>query len=511
MLLFLKRMVLWLAAIVVALFWSSFLVLAFTASVGQVRQATTTARSAAHLVGLLICLVVVPLGVYFMARWWSMRANAGKTRALRFCLAVLSAAPALYYGLCLRRVPEAFPAAVVFCIPLGLLWAFVMLTFLCRVHRVDQHAWLRTALVLLTTTVLVLYLIHDEPARPPKYTWADIPTPTNAIDSDAVFSQLAHSPARVQLPRGMYFTHDYQATNYATQIEDAWRSSADVHAAVALLNTFDGPAYARTNRFNYNSDSAEQCRKIVQLYTWYAQLMAMQGYQGEAVTALVKVHTLTRKHLRWSRAVWDKLTWISAANMIGQTAYLVARQETMPDQELEKLQAAFTPFEPWEVSMNWPIIGEQLQVQDRLMKTTQTLPAVMRHMASLYLNRNATLHKLEQRMDELMAATDRVPASLPALPPRPPPRGFRIKNPIGRLMNRAANYEFLLQQGDQLKIHRDLLAIYLGFRLRQPPSIGNYLEPGEYPIDEKTGLPFSPGFDGKVGTRDDICLEKSPR
>ena len=358
---------------------------------------------------------------------------------------------------------------------------------------------------------LVPYLLKDEPARPPKYTWADIPTPTNAVDSDAVFSQLAHSPARAQLPRGMYFTRDYEATNYAAQIEDAWRSSADIHAAVALLNTFDGPAYARTNSFNYKSDSAEQCRKIVQLYTWYAQLMAMQGYQGEAVAALVKVHTLTRKHLRWSRTVWDKMTWISEANRIGQTAYLVARQETMPDQELEKLQAAFTPFEPWEVSMNWPIIGEQLQAQDRLMKTTQTLPAVMRHVASLYLNRNATLHELEQRIGELIAATDRAPASLPTLPPRPQPRGFHIKNPIGRLMNRAANYGFLLQQGDQLKIHRDLLAIYLGFRLRQPPSIGNYLEPGEYPIDEKTGLPFSPGFDGKTGTRDDICLEKSPR
>ena len=509
---FVKRFALWILAVIVGLLWSSVLapaVLLFGVGTDKELGAATPTQI---VVCSIFFLVIAPLGVYFLATWWAARLPARRTCALRLWLTGLAALPSMGVLVLLFGLPIIWLAAL--CVPLGMLWAFVVIAFLCRVHDLDRHAYIRTALALLSTTLLVLYLVKDEPARPLKYTWDDIPTPTNAIDSYAVFSQLAKDGVRIRLPLSSLI-RGHGITNYAAQIEDAWHGSADIHATVAMLNTFDGPVHVKTNFWNYKPDPEAPRRDAVALYMYYARLKAEQGAYDEAVDALVQIYALARKHLRWSRTIIDKAGWFSAVSASMQTAYEIARRDDIPDQVLEKLQKAFTPLEPWEVSIKWPLISEFVIAQDLFRNLAREfdspLSTILAPVMPLYFNCSTTINTLEQSYDTLIAAADRVPASVPTLTPRTQPRAWHIKNPLGRLFIMTLNSQttgLFLKWSNEFKVRSDLLALYLGFRLRQPPVIWNYLEPGAYPVDEKTGVPFSPGADGQTGTYDDVFIDK---
>lgn len=479
---------------------------------------TDKERGAATTTQIVVCsilfLVIAPRGVYFVTTWWAARPPARRTRALRLWLTGLSALPSMGVLVLLFGLPIIWLA--VLCVPLGMLWAFVVIAFLCRVHNLDRHASIRIALALLSTTLLVLYLVKDEPARPLKYAGDDIPTPTNAIDSHAVFSQLAKDGIRIRLPLSS-LVQGHHITNYAAQIEDAWHGSADIHATVAMLNTFVGPVHVKTNYWNYKPNPDPLLRGLVHIYIYYARLKAEQGAYDEAVDALVQMYAMARKHLRWGRTIIDKLVWFSAISASMQTAYEIAQHKDISDQALKKRQRAFTPFAPREVSMKWPLIGEFVISQDSMRNFAREfdspLGIVLAPLMPLYLNLNTTINNLEQAIDKLLAAADRVPVSARTLTPRTHLRAWHIKNPLGRLFNKAfvSNTAKFPNWRDQFKERSDLLALYLGFRLRQPSVIWNYLAPGAYPVDEKTGLPFSPGVDGQTGTLDDVYLEKGKR
>ncbi|GEM_PF-1454505 len=511
---FLKRLVPWLAAFVVALFWSSVLVLAnLGIIVEKVDRASEATPVAVLIVGLIICLVVMPLLVYFLASWWSARSTAAGTCVLRLCLAVLSATPASYFFSCLFRHPVSLQLVALLCVPLGILWAFVLIAFLCRVHSVDRHAYWRTALLLGINVWLVLYLIKDEPARPPKYTWADIPTPTNFIDYYMVLNQVAQNKDLLLVPPS-FKLEEYGVTNFTAEIENAWRAHADIHNAVDLLSAFDGT----TNMFRQGVQYTTPVNAMVELYACYAQLKAAQGAYGEAVDVIVKIHSMLRRFARWSRILYDKIVWQDAISKSICTAYQVARHADIPDAELKKLQAAFTPLEPQEFSVKWAMVGEYLWWQDYLKKNRpeelRKLPyvsvPVIRYLTPLYFNWNATLNEAARWREEEIAAVDRVPISIQPLTPSKKQQGWHIKNPIGWIvLGEIDDIENPYpRQSERLKIQSDLLAMYLAARLHQQPTIPNYLAPGAYPIDPKTGLPFSPGFDGKTGTADDILIDK---
>ncbi len=508
---FVKRFVAWILAVIVSLLWSSVLAPAVLLSGVGTDKEIGAATHTQIVVCSIFFLVIAPLGVYFVTTWWAARLPARRTRALRLWLVGLSALPSMAVLVLLFGLPIIWLA--VLCVPLGILWAFVVIAFLCRVQNLDRHAYIRTVLALLSTTLLVLYLVKDEPARPLKYTWDDIPTPTNAIDSYAVFSQLAKDGVRILLPLSS-LVYGHKITNYAAQIEDAWHGSANIHATVAMLNTFDGPVHVRTNFWNYKPDPEALRRDAVALYMYYARLKAEQGAYDEAVDALVQMYTLARKHLCWSRTIIDKAGWFSAVSASMQTAYEIARHEDIPDKTLEKLQRTFTPLEPREVSMKWPLISEFVISQDLSRNLAREfdspLSTILAPLMPLYFNCNTTINNLEQILENQIATSDRVPVPVPKLKPRTQQSGWHIKNSLGRffIMMSKSNSENLPKWSAQFKVRSDLLALYLGLRLRHPPVIWNYLAPGAYPVDEKTGVPFSPGVDGLTGTYDDVYLEK---
>jgi hypothetical protein len=258
--------------------------------------------------------------------------------------------------------------------------------------------------------------------------------------------------------------------------------------------------------------------QMVELYACYAQLKAAQGAYGEAVDVIIKIQSMLRRFAQWSRILYDKNVWLKAINKSIFAAYQVARHADIPDAELKKLQTAFTPLEPQEFSVKWALVGEYLWWQDYLRSNRPEvlceLPyvsvPVIRYLTPLYFNWNATLNEGARLREEEIAAVDLATIAMQPVTPSKMQQGWHIKNPIGWIMfgeidDRENPWP---RWSERLKIQSDLLAIYLAARLHQQPTIPNYLALGAYPIDPKSGLPFSPGFDGKTGTVDDITLDK---
>ena len=83
-----------------------------------------------------------------------------------------------------------------------------------------------------------------------------------------------------------------------------------------------------------------------------------------------------------------------------------------------------------------------------------------------------------------------------------------LKNLLGeQLINMCLpNFLEAARRGNKRKVQSDLLALYLHRRLGKPLVLKDMFTGADYPVDKKTGLPFSAGPDKLPNTDDDIRL-----
>jgi hypothetical protein len=178
-------------------------------------------------------------------------------------------------------------------------------------------------------------------------------------------------------------------------------------------------------------------------------------------------------------------------------------------------------FSEEHTSLRNGMIFDYLFFKNELMKIANYLGPIR----SVYLKLNSSIRLLRNFYDPYIALEEgttrkerfriwptvypNLPVSI--IPDRKLPWYFRVYNPVGtNLFELRPNIEKIIKCRTKLEIYSDLFQIVLGRRLGKEVSLKARAYGEEYILDIENKQIFSPGPDGKSGTKDDIELRINP-
>jgi hypothetical protein len=182
------------------------------------------------------------------------------------------------------------------------------------------------------------------------------------------------------------------------------------------------------------------------------------------------------------------------------------------------------PFSNEHVSLRNPLIFEYLTCKNELKEVTHD--PCLRYSSFSPLKLNSTLRLFRNFFDKPIVVDEpplctqefRVwPSIYPTLavsivPGSKLPWYYRLYNPFGSILAELVPpaREKVVEIRTKLQVHPDLLQIVLDKRLGKEVSLKARAYSEEYTVDVENKKIFSPGPDGKPGTKDDIKLSINP-
>jgi hypothetical protein len=416
-----------------------------------------------------------------------------------------------------------------------------------KISRLAIPPFAIAVITILVFLMLIIFLWSlDAPPLPTDYTIADVRSAPlecahtyellkdlgdqeeNSADAPAIglSAQDVNKIERVSnvFKEGNYSQITEVIKENADSIKVAWTNAKKARDIVNELDRF--PKIADLTEPNLCDEIRfhKNLRLLAQLYGAFAYLQNEQGNSPDAVTELIKFDSVFRKLSINARFTITKLVCFSILATDIITANFIINSPNVSQESLEPLTKHFTPLTNEQVSMRNPTIFEYLACKNELTKISRDLKP--KYTNSPLLKLNSTLRLCRNSYDKWIAVEENRqeikelsvwPSPYPKLPVAFDPNGhvpryYLIYNPLGSLLAGILMpvMEKVFEIKTRLQIHDDLLQIVLNKRLGKEVNLKARAYSDRYIIDKEKKKIFSPGPDGKIGTKDDIELMINP-
>ena len=310
----------------------------------------------------------------------------------------------------------------------------------------------------------------------------------------------------------------------AGEIIDMWQHAQKGREVISKLN--ESPEIADLDEPNIEIEKSwfVSLRHLTFLHFTYICLQSIQGDHNDAVDTLLKYDPFVGKLSLNARSLLTNLVCMACSKINIDVANFIINNPETPQNSLMLLRQHIIPLSRERTSLRNALISEYIAWKKRFLKTSND--PRYRHRAITPLKLNSTLRLSMNFLCELIAIEEggtkmkelKVwPAFYPDLPVKIGHDGklpwyYEIYNPLGAkaiaIYVPAINNVLILRT--KLLIHSDLLKIVLDKRLGKEVSLKSCAYSDEYIVDVEGKKIFSPGPDGKPGTKDDIMLSINP-
>ncbi len=312
----------------------------------------------------------------------------------------------------------------------------------------------------------------------------------------------------------------------ADTIKQAWDKTQKARDIIHQLNEF--PEIADL----YEPGSTTQSLKILplihlsRLYQVYAHLQTEPDDIHNIATELIELDSVFRKLSLNARLLIMKLVCYTLLEKNILTANFLANNPETSRESIELLAEHFQPLTKEQLSLKNPVLFEYLIMKFAVSESPKetiikVIPALKAN-STLRLYRNYYDDLINTMEDDNDTSRERLavwPAFYPFKEPAFPKKNermpllYRYYNPAGSILLIMLNsdiFETMPEQRTQIMVQNDLLQIVLNKRLGKEVDLKARAYSDEYIIDIENKIIFSPGPDGKAGTRDDIKLPINP-
>ena len=315
---------------------------------------------------------------------------------------------------------------------------------------------------------------------------------------------------------------------YAEEIEQIWADNETARDIIHRLNEF--PEIADLTELNANLKimPVNNLIDLARFYQVYAHLKIEQRDIQAFAAELIELDSVFRKLSVNARMLFPKLVYLICINENILTANAIVNGQWTPMSTVELLADHFIPLKDEQTSLRNSILSEYLLMRSLFSDVSDQSVAEK----ILLLKKNSTLRLFRNFYDDWMGAEegsqnvaktklsvwpDIYPFKEPSMPFANQARFpflYRCYNPHINIVNFVRpSYKTIISRENsiiQVQIQDDLLQIILSKRLGKEINLKARAYSGEYIVDVENGKIFSPGPDGKAGTKDDIILRINP-
>jgi hypothetical protein len=321
-------------------------------------------------------------------------------------------------------------------------------------------------------------------------------------------------------------TISQQLQEYEEEILSIWNNAKKGRDILTKLASFpeiadlSEPDISYLSEFQWNRNF----RRLIFLHRAYICLQSRDGDQEAAIDELIKLDLIFKKMSLNARSLVKKLICLACFRINIETANFIVNNPGTPNEIVLLLKQRMIPFSDDHISLRNPIIFEYLMFKNELRKITREPRFRYSYFSPLKLNSTLRLYRnfcnkwICFSEHQAMRKDFRIwPILYPNMPVQ---MGFENKlpwyyeayNPVGSLfvgiLTPAA--ENILKIRTNLQVYSDLLQIVLNKKLGKDVSLNARAYSDEYIVDVENKKIFSPGPDGKEGTKDDIFLRINP-
>jgi hypothetical protein len=308
---------------------------------------------------------------------------------------------------------------------------------------------------------------------------------------------------------------------YANDIERAWARMQETRRVIKRLDAFAEIADLTKHDVDFKIMRVSNLIELARFYQLYGHLKLQQRDIQTFAGHLVELDSVYRKLCVNARMMVPKLACLICIKEDILTANTIVNDSQTSRSTVQLLAKHFVPLTDDELSLRNAVLSEYLTIKSALASIAAGSTPLLKPNSTLRFYKNCCDNLLNEgsysgnRAGERLSVwpdfypfdesgPDRESAML-SLP-------YRCYNPLGSLfidvgdLSNATIYE----KNTNISVQDDLLQIVLNKRLGKDVSLKARAYSDEYIVDLENKKVFSPGPDGKPGTKDDIKLPINP-
>jgi hypothetical protein len=310
-------------------------------------------------------------------------------------------------------------------------------------------------------------------------------------------------------------------------IEQAWARAEKARDIIQKLNEFPEIDDSTEARVSVKPLQFYNLMLLNQLYEIYSYLPKEQNEIDKFVSELIGFDNFIKKLNVNIRSLYGKAACIACIKTNILLANKIINNKSASQKSIELLADQFKPLTDEQFSYRNAFIDSYLLHKDIVAEAAKE----SKNIKNPFFKKNSTLRLYwnycnylintyedmnDKREENLSAWPFSYPFKEPYLLPKfyeKLPLLYRCYNPGGSLiiqMFDALSFEYLPNEKMELKIQDNLLQIVLNKRLGKNVDLKALAYSDEYIVDIENKKIFSPGPDGKNGTKDDIKLQINP-
>jgi len=312
----------------------------------------------------------------------------------------------------------------------------------------------------------------------------------------------------------------------ANDIKAAWANSQRARDTIRRLNEFPEIADLTEAGDGFKMMRWRNLIELAHLYEVYTYLQTTQDDIHAFTSELIELDSVSRKLSLNARLFIERFICHLCLETTIKASNAIVNHPKTSKNTIELLATHFTLLNEEQLSLRNSVLFEYLLIKNAVLNNsgvslTGKIPLLKRHSTlRLYKNRcDDCLNAMEQTGNTTTERLSVWPVHYPFKETDPFRNGklllliYRGYNPLGSTGIQGMRFFSNINQkkGFRLLVRNDLLQVVLNKRLGKNVSTKARAYGDEYIIDVKNKKIFSPGPDGKVGTKDDIELRINPK
>jgi len=308
-------------------------------------------------------------------------------------------------------------------------------------------------------------------------------------------------------------------------IKAAWAGSEKARDIIHRLNEFPEIADLTELGVNIRIMRYKNLIELVRLFQVYAHLQTSQDDIHAFTIELIELDSVFRKLSLNARLFIERFICHLCLETDIDTANAIVNHSNTSGNTVELLAKQFTPLTEKQLSLRNGVLSEYLLTKNAV---SDSLGASRKGKMPLF-KKNSTLRVYKNCCDDWLgaakqdgeAAIKRLSAWPDHYPFKEPdplstrgslPLIYWCYNPLGSMCLRRLGFFYNAgpKRSSDLPIHADLLQIILNKKRGKEIDLKAHAFSDEYIVDIANKKIFSPGPDGKAGTKDDITLRINP-